>query len=87
MNDKEQLKEINTFAPSWPHTKQLEVLKELDSGTRFVMIRAGRKWRKTSLMISWLFEKAIETGLSQEYCMGRSHIKNYSRVNKTRCTL
>lgn len=55
---------VNTFAPTHPHPKQQEVLDALDSGVRFVMLRAGRKWRKTSLMISWLFEKAMTTGLT-----------------------
>jgi hypothetical protein len=68
MNDNEQssrkLAEFNLFAPSWPHAKQQEVLSSLDSGVRFVMLRAGRKWRKTSLMISWLFEKAMQTELT-----------------------
>jgi hypothetical protein len=27
------------------------------------MVRAGRKWRKTSMMVSWLMETAIKTGL------------------------
>lgn len=31
------------------------------------MLRAGRKWRKTSLIISWLFEKALQTGLVCPY--------------------
>ena len=58
---------LNTFAPGKPHAAQKQVLDALDAGQRFVMIRAGRKWRKTSLMISWLFEKAIETGLVCTY--------------------
>lgn len=53
------IKTINTFAPSEPHSKQLEVLRELDNGSRFVLLRAGRKFRKTSLAISWLFEGAL----------------------------
>lgn len=32
-----------------------------------MLLRAGRKWRKTSLMISWLFEMALKTGLSCPY--------------------
>ncbi len=55
---------FNSFAPTHPHDKQKEVLKALDDGERFVMLRAGRKWRKTSLMVSWLFERALETGLT-----------------------
>lgn len=58
---------INTFAPRKPHAAQKQVLDVLDKGQRFVMIRAGRKWAKTSLMISWLFEKALETGLVCTY--------------------
>lgn len=60
-------KDINLFYPSKPHAKQEEVLAAIDAGTRFVQLRAGRKWRKTSLMISWLFERALETGLSAPY--------------------
>lgn len=56
--------QFNSFSPSSPHSAQQQVLDELDNGTRFVMLRAGRKWRKTSLMISWLFERAMETGLT-----------------------
>jgi|GEM_PF-2155346 len=59
--------EINTFAPTRPHSKQKEVLQAIDSGTRFIQLRAGRKWRKTSLLISVLFEKAIQTGLTCPY--------------------
>ncbi len=58
---------INTFAPRKPHATQKLVLDALDKGQRFVMIRAGRKWGKTSLMVSWLFEKAFETGLVCTY--------------------
>lgn len=59
--------EVNTFSPSVPHTKQKEVLKAIDGGERFIQLRAGRKWRKTSLLISVLFEKALETGLTCPY--------------------
>lgn len=58
---------VNTFYPTKPHAKQKEVLNALDSGSRFILLRAGRKFRKTSLMISWLFEKALETGLVCPY--------------------
>lgn len=58
---------VNLFYPSKPHAKQQEILDELDSGTRWVLLRAGRKFRKTSLMISWLIEQAIKTGLSCPY--------------------
>ena len=58
---------INTFAPGKPHTGQLKVLEELDKGTRFVLLRAGRKWRKTSMMISWLAEQALSKGLPCPY--------------------
>jgi len=44
------------FAPTSPHQKQREVL---DDPSRFKILRAGRKFRKTSLGISWLFENAI----------------------------
>lgn len=55
---------VNTFYPTHPHLTQKEVLNSLDSGTRFVQLRAGRKWRKTSLIISWLFEMAWKTHLT-----------------------
>lgn len=58
---------LNLFHPTSPHDKQLEILNELDGGTRFVGIRAGRKFRKTSLIISWLFKRAIESGLTAPY--------------------
>lgn len=58
---------INTFYPTKPHAGQKKVLEELDSGTRFVQLRAGRKWRKTSLIISWLIEMALKTGLTCPY--------------------
>lgn len=58
---------VNTFYPTRPHAKQLEVLKALDEGQRFILLRAGRKFRKTSLMISWLVEKALQTGLVAPY--------------------
>lgn len=67
MNENEQSLEFNAFYPSWPHTTQSVVLDSLDNGERFVMLRAGRKWRKTSLMISWLFERAMETGLTTAF--------------------
>lgn len=58
---------VNTFYPSSPHAGQQQVLDELDRGTRFIQLRAGRKWRKTSLIISWLFERAGATGLVCPY--------------------
>jgi hypothetical protein len=58
---------VNCFAPSSPHAIQKLVLEELDKGTRWLLIRAGRKWRKTSLIISWLFERALETNLTCPY--------------------
>lgn len=58
---------INTFYPSKPHAKQQEILDALDSGERWVMIRAGRKFRKTSLLISWAFEMALKHGLTVPY--------------------
>lgn len=68
---------FNSFAPSNPHSKQQEVLDALDNNERFVMLRAGRKWRKTSLMISWLFEKAFETGLTSAFTApNRTQAKN-----------
>jgi len=66
VHDYKSLK-VNVFHPTKPNLGQEEVLKALDEGKRFVLLRAGRKWRKTSLMISWLFEKAFETGLSCHY--------------------
>lgn len=58
---------VNTFYPTRPHAKQAEVLAAIDSGTRFVLLRAGRKFRKTSLIISRLIEGALETGLTYPY--------------------
>lgn len=58
---------VNTFYPTKPHAKQKEVLDALDRGERFVMLRAGRKFRKTSMMISWLIEMAMTTGLPCPY--------------------
>jgi len=58
---------FNSFAPTNPHASQKIVLDALDQKERFIMMRCGRKWRKTSLMISWLFEKALETDLSCPY--------------------
>jgi hypothetical protein len=60
-------KVLNLFAPSKPHKGQQEVLDALDSGSRWILLRAGRKWRKTSLIISWLMERAISTGLVCPY--------------------
>lgn len=59
--------ELNTFAPTTPHAAQQKVLDAKDSGVRFILLRAGRKWRKTSLIISTLFEGALETGLTYPY--------------------
>ena len=68
---------VNTFAPSRPHEKQQEVLNALDNGTRWVLLRAGRKWRKTSLIVSWLFEQALETHLVCPYIApNRTQAKN-----------
>lgn len=50
------MKTINVFAPTKPHAKQLEVLND---PSRFKLIRAGRKWRKTSLGVAWLNELAL----------------------------
>ncbi len=55
---------INVFAPTKPHAKQQEFL---DDPARFKVLRAGRKWRKTSLLISWLFEQALLTGKTCPY--------------------
>jgi hypothetical protein len=67
---------VNLFAPTWPHENQQQVLKTLDT-ERWVLIRAGRKWRKTSLMISWLFEKAFETRLTCPFIApNRTQAKN-----------
>lgn len=68
---------VNVFAPSHPHVNQQKVLDELDSGTRWVLLRAGRKWRKTSLIISWLFEQAFLTHLTCPYIApNRTQAKN-----------
>ena len=58
---------VNIFAPTKPHEKQQEVLDALDSGTRWVILRCGRKWRKTSLIVSWLFENAMDKPLVFPY--------------------
>lgn len=58
---------INVFYPTKAHDGQKAVLAALDRGDRFVLLRAGRKFRKTSLMVSWLFEKALTTGLTCPY--------------------
>lgn len=68
---------VNTFAPGKPHIGQKEVLEALDQGIRFIQLRAGRKWRKTSLLISWLFEMAFKTKLTCPYvCPNRVQAKN-----------
>ncbi len=59
--------DVNIFAPTYPHDGQRAVLDALDSGTRFVQLRAGRKWRKTSLGVSWLFEGALSNDLVYPY--------------------
>lgn len=64
---KQQTATINTFYPTKPHAKQAEVLAAIDGGQRFVLLRAGRKFRKTSLIISRLIEGALETGLTYPY--------------------
>lgn len=58
---------LNVFYPTKPHAKQKEVLDALDQGERWVLLRAGRKFRKTSMMISWLIERAMLTGLTCPY--------------------
>lgn len=67
MEPNQAIAEINTFYPTKPHDKQSEVLKAIDDGQRFVLLRAGRKFRKTSLIISRLIEGALETGLTYPY--------------------
>lgn len=59
--------ELNIFYPTFPHLGQQEILDAIDNGTRFIQLRAGRKWRKTSLLISILFEQALLTGLTCPY--------------------
>jgi phage terminase large subunit len=58
---------VNVFFPTKPHEKQREVLRAIDEGNRFILLRAGRKFRKTSLIISRLIEGALETGLTYPY--------------------
>lgn len=48
--------DVNPWSPSKPHATQLEVLND---PSRFKLLRCGRKWRKTSLGVSWLMEQAI----------------------------
>jgi hypothetical protein len=61
---KKQQVTVNVFAPTHPHLNQQKILDALDQGNRWVLLRAGRKFRKTSLMISWLFEQALRTHLA-----------------------
>jgi len=69
--------EVNVFYPTQPHPGQEEILDAIDNGVRFIQLRAGRKWRKTSLLISILFEQAILTGLTCPYvCPNRVQAKN-----------
>ncbi|HEX9059112.1 MAG TPA: hypothetical protein VF941_02940 [Clostridia bacterium] len=69
--------ELNIFYPTQPHPGQQEVLDAVDSGVRFIQLRAGRKWRKTSLLVSILFERALMTGLTCPYvCPNRTQAKN-----------
>jgi len=58
---------VNIFAPTKPHDAQKQVLNALDAGQRFTLLRCGRKWRKTSLVISWLFEGAVSNNLVYPY--------------------
>lgn len=58
---------VNTFAPTRPHGGQKTVLNALDSGERFILLRAGRKFRKTSMLVSLCFEFALLTGLTAVY--------------------
>src|SRR3990167_11150912 len=58
---------VNFFSPTKPHQVQQQILNYLDGGGRWVLLRAGRKWRKTSLIISWLFEQALVTNLTCPY--------------------
>jgi hypothetical protein len=68
---------VNVFSPTKPHAGQREVLDAIDNGSRFIMLRAGRKWRKTSLLISWLFKMAFKTKLTCPYvCPNRVQAKN-----------
>lgn len=46
---------INYFAPTRSHANQRVVM---DDPARFKLLRCGRKWRKTSLMVSVLMKKA-----------------------------
>ena len=59
--------QVNVFYPTQPHAKQAEVLAAIDHGQRFILLRAGRKFRKTSLIVSRLIEGALETGLTYPY--------------------
>lgn len=57
--------DVNVFYPTHPHEKQQEVL---DDPSRFKIVRAGRKWRKSSLGVSWLFEKALKNECGVKGC-------------------
>lgn len=56
--------DLNVFAPGEPHATQWEVLND---PSRFKVLRAGRKWRKSSLLISWLAAEAYRTRLACPY--------------------
>ncbi len=67
---------VNFFAPGNPHPGQRLVLDALKTHKR-VLLRAGRKWRKTSLMVSWLFRRALVTGLNCPFVApNRTQAKN-----------
>lgn len=56
---------VNVFHPTKPHSTQAVVL---DDPARFKILRAGRKWRKTSLMVSMLMGKAIQNKCAYPNC-------------------
>lgn len=67
---------VNVFAPTHKHANQQIVWDALKTN-RWVMVRAGRKWRKTSLSVSWLAKMALKTGLTCPFIApNRTQAKN-----------
>ena len=61
---KTEKKQINLYYPTKAHKAQIEVK---DDPARFKILVAGRKWRKTSLIVSELFKGAMTTSLEYPY--------------------
>jgi hypothetical protein len=63
-SEKIEKKEINLYYPTKAHRTQTVVK---DDPARFKILVAGRKWRKTSLIVSELFKGAMTTPLEYPY--------------------